>query len=162
MRNLKVWVQGEVPYVDQCQCQCPCPRQRLKQFVQLMRISEPVLARLDDLVLDHDIPHLWVRKNSLTDRKTQASIRCVPLLGVSLKAAQELHCRAVRIVDVKQPGATPLNLPGMARWATRWSRKKAVIAAVPKHFHRLLNPQDTLSLATFVAKELHHGYASQN
>ena len=60
-----------------------------------MRISEPVLARLDDLVLDHDTPHLWVHKNSLTDRKTQASIRCVPLLGVSLKA-QELHRRAVR------------------------------------------------------------------
>jgi hypothetical protein len=51
---------------------------------------------LDDLVLDHDIPHLWVRKNSLTDRKTQASIRCVPLLSVSLEAAQELHSRKVR------------------------------------------------------------------
>jgi integrase len=58
---------------------------RLAALIQLntgMRISKPVLARLDDLVLDHDIPHLWVRKNSLTDRKTQASIRCVPLLGV--------------------------------------------------------------------------------
>ena len=47
---------------------------RLAALIQLntgMRISEPVLARLDDLVLDHDIPHLWVRKNSLTDRKTQ-------------------------------------------------------------------------------------------
>jgi site-specific recombinase XerD len=72
---------------------------RLAALIQLntgMRISEPVLARLDDLVLDHDIPHLWVRKNSLTDRKIQASIRCVPLLGVSLEAAQELHRRAVR------------------------------------------------------------------
>jgi integrase len=72
---------------------------RLAALIQLntgMRISEPVLARLDDLMLDHDIPHLWVRKNSLTDRKTQASIRCVPLLGVSLEAAQELHRRAVR------------------------------------------------------------------
>ena len=72
---------------------------RLAALIQLntgMRISEPVLARLDGLVLDHDIPHLWVRKNSLTDRKTQASIRCVPLLGVSLEAAQELHRRAVR------------------------------------------------------------------
>ncbi len=27
-----------------------------------MRISEPTLARLEDLVLDHEIPHLWVRK----------------------------------------------------------------------------------------------------
>jgi len=32
----------------------------------------------------------------VTDRKTQAGIRCVPLLGVSLEAAQELHHRAVR------------------------------------------------------------------
>ena len=72
---------------------------RLAALIQLntgMRISEPVLARLDDLVLNHYIPLLWVRKNSLTDRKTQASIRCVPLLGVSLEAAQELHRRAVR------------------------------------------------------------------
>jgi len=47
---------------------------RLAALIQLntgMRISEPVLARLDDLVLDHEIPHLWVRKNSLNDRKTQ-------------------------------------------------------------------------------------------
>jgi integrase len=66
---------------------------RLAALIQLntgMRISEHVLARLDDdLVLDHDIPHLWVRKNRLTDRKMQASIRCVPLLGVSLQAAKE-------------------------------------------------------------------------
>ena len=33
---------------------------RLAALIQLntgMRISEPVLERLDDLVLDHDIPH---------------------------------------------------------------------------------------------------------
>ena len=29
-----------------------------------MRISKPVLERLDDLLLGHDIPHLWVRKKS--------------------------------------------------------------------------------------------------
>jgi integrase len=72
---------------------------RLAALIQLntgMRIYEPVLARLADLVLDHDIPHLRVRKNSLTDRKTQASIRCVPLLSVSLEAPQELYRRAVR------------------------------------------------------------------
>ena len=61
-----------------------------------MRISEPTLARLEDLVLDHDIPHLWVRKNVLSDRKTKASLRAVPLLGVSLLAAQELHRMATK------------------------------------------------------------------
>jgi len=25
------------------------------------RISEPTLARVEDLVLDHDIPHLWIK-----------------------------------------------------------------------------------------------------
>ena len=59
-----------------------------------MRVSEPSLARLDDLVLDHDIPHLWVRKNAITDRKTKTSIRAVPLVGVSLAAAKKLHSYA--------------------------------------------------------------------
>jgi integrase len=70
---------------------------RLAALMQLntgMRISEPVLARLDDLVLDHSIPHIWVKRNELTDRKTLTSIRCIPLLGVSLEAAKELHRRA--------------------------------------------------------------------
>ncbi len=59
-----------------------------------MRVSEPSLARLDDLVLDHEIPHLWVRKNAITDRKTKTSIRAVPLVGVSLVAAKKLHAYA--------------------------------------------------------------------
>jgi integrase len=37
---------------------------------------------------------LWVRKNSLTDRKTKASIRAVPLVGISLVAAKKLYERA--------------------------------------------------------------------
>ena len=45
----------------------------------------------------------------LRTESIQTIFRCVPLLGVSLEAAQELHWRAVRIVVVKQPGATPLN-----------------------------------------------------
>lgn len=67
---------------------------KLVGLIQLntgMRVSEPSLARLDDLVLNHDIPHLWVRKNIHIDRKTKASIRAVPLVGVSLDAAKELH-----------------------------------------------------------------------
>lgn len=72
---------------------------RLVALVQLntgMRLSEPVFARLEDCVIDHDIPHLWVRKNSLCDRKTKSSIRAVPLNGVSLFAAKELVKIALR------------------------------------------------------------------
>jgi integrase len=76
--------------------QFPTPA-KLVGLIQLntgMRVSEPSVARLDDLVLDHEIPHLWVRKNIYIDRKTKASIRAVPLVGVSLDAAKELHERA--------------------------------------------------------------------
>ena len=59
-----------------------------------LRLSEPVFAKLEDCVLDHSIPHLWVRQNELSDRKTKSSIRAVPLCGVSLEAAKELYTRA--------------------------------------------------------------------
>lgn len=69
----------------------------LVALVQLntgLRISEPVFARLEHCVLDHDIPHLWVKKTELSDRKTSASIRAVPLCGVSLEAAKRLYIKA--------------------------------------------------------------------
>ena len=72
---------------------------RLIGLIQLntgCRISEPALARLEDLVLEHDIPHLWIRKNEHTDRKTKSSIRAIPLCGISLEAAQDLYKLAKR------------------------------------------------------------------
>lgn len=60
-----------------------------------MRVSEPCLAKLEDLVLDHPIPHLWVRRNELTNRKTNSSIRAIPLMGVSLKSALILREQAL-------------------------------------------------------------------
>ena len=39
-----------------------------------MRLSEPVYARVEDCVLDHPIPHIWVRRNELSNS-------CVAVLG---------------------------------------------------------------------------------
>ena len=67
---------------------------KLVALIQLntgFRLSEPLFARLEDCVLEHDIPHLWIRRNALSDRKTKSSIRCVPLCGISLYAAKELY-----------------------------------------------------------------------
>lgn len=60
-----------------------------------MRVSEPCLAKLEDFVLDDPIPHLWVRRNEVTNRKTDSSIRAVPLVGVSLKSAKVLRNIAI-------------------------------------------------------------------
>jgi integrase len=62
----------------------------LMQLNTGMRLSEPVFAKREDCVLDHPIPHIWVRRNELTERKTKSSIRAVPLIGVSLWAASRL------------------------------------------------------------------------
>jgi integrase len=69
-----------------------------------LRLSEPIYAKLDDLNLEHPIPHLWIRKTELSDRKTRSSIRAVPLVGVSLYAAERLkelagHVRSEWLVD---------------------------------------------------------------
>jgi integrase len=61
-----------------------------------MRLSEPVFAMAEDCILDHPIPHLWIRQNRLSDRKTKSSIRSVPLYGASLEAAATLYEKAVR------------------------------------------------------------------
>jgi integrase len=66
---------------------------KLVGLIQLntgLRLSEPVYARVKDCVLDHPIPHIWVRRNELSNRKTNSSIRAVPLVGISLFAAQRL------------------------------------------------------------------------
>lgn len=66
---------------------------KLVALVQLntgMRLSEPIFAKLEDCVLEHEVPHLWVRPNKFSDRKTKSSIRAVPLVGVSLDAAKLL------------------------------------------------------------------------
>ncbi len=55
-----------------------------------MRPVEAIGLELDDIILHHDVPHLHVRKNSIRGLKTAHSERLLPLLGVSLCAAQEL------------------------------------------------------------------------
>ena len=45
-----------------------------------LRLSEPVYARVEDCVFDHPIPHIWIRKNALSNRKNKSSIRAVPLV----------------------------------------------------------------------------------
>jgi integrase len=74
-----------------------------------MRLSEPVFARLDDLVLDHPIPHLWIRRNELSNRKNKSSIRAVPLVGTSLYAAQ-------RLFDFAQGEGTEWLVPEYAHY----------------------------------------------
>lgn len=55
------------------------------------KLSEPMFALRKDLILDHEIPHLWIHRNELSDRKTKSSIRAVPLVGASYDAAVELN-----------------------------------------------------------------------
>jgi integrase len=55
------------------------------------RLGEIVGLRVDDVVLDHSTPHIYIRPHLKLGRtlKTDASERKVPLVGVALWAAQQ-------------------------------------------------------------------------
>lgn len=55
-----------------------------------MRPVEAIGLELEDVILDHDIPHIHLRKNATRGLKTAHSERLLPLIGVSLQAAREL------------------------------------------------------------------------
>ena len=53
------------------------------------RGAEITGLRIGDVVLDHSVPHLWVRWNDERQLKTKTSVRPVPLVGDGLAAAKE-------------------------------------------------------------------------
>ncbi len=73
----------------------PCLAPDFELLVRLlintgMRPVEAIGLELSDINLEHDVPHVHVRKNSVRVLKTDHSERLLPLLGVSLDAAENL------------------------------------------------------------------------
>ena len=58
------------------------------------RIAEISGLKVSDVVLDAAVPYLRIRPNEWRDLKTEASQRDVPLVGLSLRAAQKAICQA--------------------------------------------------------------------
>lgn len=83
------------------------------------RIGEIAGLKVADVVLDAEVPYLRIAPNEWRDLKTKASEREVPLVGLSLKAAQKA---------VEQAGAGVTLLPDYART----SGNDAASAAVNK------------------------------
>lgn len=55
-----------------------------------MRPVEAIGLEMADVILEDEVPHVHVRKNAVRGLKTDHSERLLPLLGVSLTAAEEL------------------------------------------------------------------------
>jgi len=55
-----------------------------------MRPVEAIGLEQDDVILEHEVPHVHVRKNAVRGLKTDHSERLLPLLGVSLQAVEDL------------------------------------------------------------------------
>lgn len=54
------------------------------------RVKELTGLMKEDIVLDHDIPHIIIRKNEIRSLKTKNSERVIPLVGASLAAFRRL------------------------------------------------------------------------
>ncbi len=61
-----------------------------RQKLDALKIEVKVGLELDDIILDHAVPHVHVRKNAVRGLKTDHSERLLPLLGVSHDAAKQL------------------------------------------------------------------------
>ena len=55
-----------------------------------LRPSEAIGLELADIMTDAEIPHVHVRRNKVRALKTDHSERMIPLVGVSLNAAQRV------------------------------------------------------------------------
>ena len=58
-----------------------------------MRPVEAIGMLPGDIIFDHDVPHVHIRKNAIRGLKTDHSERLVPLLGASLSADRALAAR---------------------------------------------------------------------
>lgn len=54
---------------------------------------------VDDLILDHDIPHIWIRTNRFRRLKTKGSERRIPLIGTALEAAEAAKSPCCRVCE---------------------------------------------------------------
>lgn len=66
-----------------------------------MRISEAVGLQSEDIVLDAEVPHIKLYRNTMRRLKTKNSKRLIPLVGASLLAAHRLKegCKTTYLLD---------------------------------------------------------------
>lgn len=59
-----------------------------------MRLSEPLGLLIEDLVLDHDVPHVVLRRQPWRPLKNANSERLVPLIGLALDVARKIKAES--------------------------------------------------------------------
>ena len=83
-----------MPVIKKVQSLCVDHNDELRWIVSLisdtgMRLGEACGLKIDDVVLDADIPHLHICPNEARGLKTQSSTRTIPLVGEALWGASQ-------------------------------------------------------------------------
>ena len=85
-----------------------------------MRLAEAVGLHLDDIQLDTDIPHLVIQPYPWRRLKTKSSKRTVPLVGVSLLAAQQVVKHHTEFAFPKYCDGTNTNSNSASAALNKW------------------------------------------
>ena len=90
-----------------------------------LRLGEAAGLLIQDIVLDADVPHVVIQKNSLRSLKTEGSERLVPLVGSAFWAACRLRQQAIPLAQPAFPrynktGTTNANSASAA--LNKWLR----------------------------------------
>ena len=121
-----------------------------------MRLSEAVGLRLDDLVLDHDYPHVDLKINEARRLKTSSSTRKIPLVGASLQAARAIYTKSENtfcFLNYDGEGFCKTNSASAA--ANKWIKKIAGSDSVVHGLrHRFRDSLRNKKVATEVIDQL--------
>lgn len=88
-------------------------RHETRNILQLMKYTgggpgEVGGLVLSDMILDEEIPFIWIRPNAVRGLKTKARDRRLPLVGEALAAARDARKRAAVRSKGKDPDAVPV------------------------------------------------------
>ena len=128
------------------------------------RLAEVAGLKLADVALGEDVPHIHIRPNELRPLKTAASARKVPLVGMSLWAAQ-------RVVASAKPGqvyafpryASPKGLKAGAASAAlnKWLRESLKVEHTCHELRHTMADRLRASMCQDSMREALQGWSSQ-
>lgn len=102
------------------------------------RLAEITGLLFDEVVLEHEVPHLIIRPNIVRTLKNRSSVRKVPLVGLALETAQETVKAALRdgeAVPLFPSYAKPRGADGASKALMKHLRK---VTNNPRHANHSL------------------------
>ena len=103
-----------------------------------MRLAEAAGLLVSDIKLDADVPHIVLRKHSWRTLKTKGSERDIPLVGMSLWAAQRISEREIEFAFPRYTDLSACNANSASAAINKWLKPRVPDGCVVHSFRHSL------------------------